>query len=884
MPKFYFTFLITLFLPFGAAWGQSVLQTPIKLNQGQYSIAQLLKEMNAQAGVHFSYSNSLNTSEKVYFSGKALPAQQVIRKMLAQQKLKYLLKGKMVIIRKEFPAQPTPNNTQASRSNTQPRFYTISGVVTDQTNGEALIGATVYIPALGKGVITNSYGFFSLKVLAGKHRLQVSYIGFKHKYYELNLEAPRVLNVELPIDKNELATVVITDKSINEKITSLEMSTDRLEIEEIKSMPAFLGEVDVLQSVRALPGVSSLGEGSSGINVRGGAVDQNLILLDEAIVYNSAHLMGLFSVFNPHSVKDVKIFKGAIPPNYGGRLSSVLDVRQKEGNSKKFSGEGGVGFVTSRLMLETPIVKDKSSFLLAGRRSYADLFLKLSNDEDVKNTELYFYDVNAKFNYIIDKKNRLYISGYFGRDVAQIAKLFSFSWGNTTATIRWNHLFNSELFSNVSLIFSDYNYLLNVPLGSGNNIDFDWSAGITSYQLKNDLTWFIAPNHTLDFGLSGIGYLFQPGRLVFDSKNYAPVTAAKEKALEIALYANYKQELNKKLTLSYGLRLSTFLNLGERTVRTYLSGQPRREETVVGEKKYGNNEIVSNYWGLEPRLSLNWQFATKTALKASYARNRQYIHLVSNTTAPLPTDTWKASDPYVRPLTSDQVALGVFHNISKPALSLSAEVYYKKMYRLVDYRNGVNLLLNEYLETELLSGDGRAYGFELMIRKNKGKFNGWLSYTLARSERRIDSEFPEDRVNNGEYYPADYDRTHAVNLTTTYEINKRTSLSANFTLSTGRPVTFPSAKYKFMGTTVQDYSTRNQNRIPAYHRLDLSLTLKGKQKRRWKGEWVFSIYNVYSRRNAYSLYFIGDGTAQNEATRLSILGGLFPSVTYNFKF
>lgn len=879
MLKFYF--IITLF-SVGTAWGQSVLQTPIKLDQGQYTIAQLLKEMNAQAGVHFSYSNSLNTSEKVYFSGKTLSAQRVIRQMLAQQKLKYLLKGKMVIIRKEFPPQPTSNNTQASHNNPQTRYYTISGVVTDQTNGEALIGATVYIPALGKGVITNSYGFYSLKVFSGKHRVQVSYIGFKHKYYEVNLKASQVLNVELSLDKNELATVVITDKSAKEKVTSIEMSTDHLDIEEIKSMPAFLGEVDVLRSVRTLPGVSSVGEGSSGINVRGGAVDQNLILLDEAIVYNSAHLMGLFSVFNPHSVKDVKIFKGAIPPNYGGRLSSVLDVRQKEGNSKRFSGEGGVGFVTSRLMLETPIVKDKSSFLLAGRRSYADLFLKLSGNEDLKNTELYFYDVNAKFNYIIDKKNRLYISGYFGRDVAQIAKLFTFSWGNTTTTIRWNHLFNSELFSNVSLIFSDYNYVLNLPIGNGNNIDFDWSAGITSYQLKNDLTWFIAPNHTLDFGLSGIGYLFQPGRLVFD--NYAPVETAKEKALEIALYGNYKQELNKKLTLSYGLRLSTFLNLGERTIRNYLPGQPRREETVVSEKQYGNNELVSNYWGFEPRLSLNWKLNSQAAIKTSYSRNRQYIHLVSNTTAPLPTDTWKASDPYIRPLTSDQVALGIFYNIAKPALSLSTEVYYKQMYRLVDYRNGENLLLNEYLETELLSGDGRAYGLEFMVRKSKGKFNGWLSYTLARSERRIDSEFPEDRVNNGEYYPADYDRTHVVSLTTTYEISKRKSFSVNFILSTGRPMTLPSAKYRFMGTTVQDYSTRNQNRIPAYHRLDISYTLKGKQKRRWKGEWVFSIYNVYSRRNAYSIYFIGDGVAQNEATRLSILGGLFPSVTYNFKF
>ncbi|WP_232296834.1 TonB-dependent receptor [Microscilla marina] len=883
MPKLYLTvFVLLVFL--GEALGQpsTLLQTPIQLEPGQYTVAQLLKQINNQTGVHFSYSRSLNISKKVLFTDKTLSIKQIVDQMLAPQKLKYLLKGKMIIIRKSFPKIATPTSTTASFT-TQPRFYTISGTITDQSNGEALIGATVYIPSLGKGIATNSYGFFALRLAPGKYKVQVSYIGFQSKHYQINLEASKTLNVELPVDKNELATVVITDRGINEHVTSLEVSTNRLDIEEIKSMPAFLGEVDVLQSIRALPGVSSIGEGASGFNVRGGAADQNLILLDEAIVYNSAHLLGLFSVFNPHSVKDVKIYKGAIPPNYGGRLSSVLDIRQKEGNTKRFSGEGGVGFVTSRLMLETPIVKDKSALLVAARRSYADLFLKLSSDQDIRDTQLYFYDLNLKFNYAIDKKNRLYVSGYFGRDVAKIGKLFSFSWGNRTATIRWNHLFNSQLFSNVSLIFSDYNYKLGVLPTNTNGLEFEWVAGISSYQLKNDLTWFINPRHTLDFGISGIGYYFQPGQV--DSET-SSVKTASERALETAIYANYKQQINKKLTLSYGVRLSAFLSLGERNVRTYLPGQPRRNATVIGQRRYGNNEVVANYWGLEPRLSLRWQFKPKTALKASYARNRQYIHLVSNTTAPLPTDIWKSSDPYIRPLTSDQVALGIFHVIASPALELSAEVYYKKMYDLIDYRNGVNLLLNEYLETELLSGDGRAYGLELMVRKNTGKFRGWLSYTLARSERKIDSDFPEDRVNNGAYYPADYDRTHLLNLTTTYDFNKRVSLSANFTLSTGRPVTFPSAKYQFMGSTVLDYSTRNQNRIPSYHRLDLSLTLKGKpkRKRRWKGEWVFSVYNVYARRNAYSIYFIGDGTAQNEATRLSILGGLFPSITYNFKF
>ncbi|OJJ22166.1 collagen-binding protein [marine bacterium AO1-C] len=769
-----------------------------------------------------------------------------------------------------------------THAQTSSKSHTLSGVVKDKSNGEVLIGATVYIKGLNKGTVTNEYGFYSLTVPEGKYQMIFSYIGYKTIPKEIELKANLTLNVELPSEDNSLEEVVVTADAPNENVTKTEMSVEKLDIQQIKSMPAFLGEVDVIKSITMLPGVTTVGEGTTGFNVRGGGVDQNLVLLDESIVYNSSHLFGFFSIYNPNSVKDIQLYKGAAPAKYGGRLSSVLDIRQKEGNMKRFAGSGGVGLVSSRLTLEVPVVKDRSSLLIAGRRSYADLFLKLSPNKELRENQAFFYDLNTKYNYIINDKNRLYVSGYFGRDVFKFGNDFKFSWGNTAATIRWNHLFNSKLFSNVSAMFSDYNYQLRVGVGTGN---FDWLAGIRNYQLKNDLTWFASPNFTLDFGASGILYEFNPGRVQIKDGT-GDINITREKAVEAAAYISSEHKLTSSLTLTYGLRYSLFLTLGARDVRSYRTDAPKSNATVTGIRKYADNELIQTYQGLEPRFGLRWQLNNVSSVKASYARNRQYIHLISNTTAPLPIDIWKASDTHVQPLISDQVALGYFRNFSNNRYEFSAEVYYKYMQNLVDYKNGADLLLNQYLETELLRGDGRAYGLELMMKKNKGALTGWVSYTLARTERLVNGQFPEERINNGEYYPADYDKTHNLTFVASYQVNKRLSFSANFIYSTGRPFTLPDAKYLYNNQTVIDYSGRNQNRIPDNHRLDLSATLKGKGKpgRRWKGEWVFSIYNLYARRNAFSIYFAGDGSANNTARRLSILGTIVPSVTYNFTF
>lgn len=888
MRKFYLIFILSGIFA-STIYAQTIisLQTKIQLTKGRQPIATILEAISKQTGANFSYSDDLTSQQKVYFNGKTLTLKQTLDKILTPQKLEFLQKGKMIIIRKINENNQTniDNTTNPSHNGrrTRSKLCTISGVVHDKSNGEALIGATIYIKSLNKGVVTNAYGFYSLKLPRGNHSLVVSYIGFQNIHHNLDLKTNKHLNIALPQGDNELKEVVVMGKGANEHIENIEMSTNKLGIEQIKNMPAFLGEADVVQSILALPGVSSVGEGSSGFNVRGGGVDQNLILLDEAIVYNSSHLLGLFSVFNPNSVKDVKLYKGAIPASYGGRLSSVLDIRQKEGNTKRFSGEGGIGLVSSRLTLEAPIIKDKSSLLIAGRRSYADLLLKLSDEQGLKESQVYFYDLNTKFNYTIDKNNKLYVSGYFGRDVVSLAKFIDFSWGNSTAAVRWNHLFNDQLFSNLSLIFSDYNYHLNATIESAS---FDWTAGITNYQVKNDLTWFISPEHTLDFGVSAILYKFNPGRVAYKRETEETFVIAQEKSVETAAYFSNEHKLTDRLTLNYGLRYSLYWNLGDRDVRIYRPDQPRRTESVIDTKHYNNNEVIANYWGLEPRFRLCWELNRQNALKMSYARNRQYIHLISNTTAPVPTDIWKSAGKHIKPMTSDQLALGYFHSLTKPGIELSAEAYYKKMVNMVDYKSGVELLLNEFIETELLSGKGRAYGLELMAKKTKGKLNGWLSYTLARSERQINGNFPEERINDGKYYPANYDKTHSVNLALTYKQSKRLSFSANFVYSTGRPLTFPNAKYQYMGQVVLDYSERNQNRIPDYHRLDLAVTCKGKGKpnRSWRGEWVFSLYNVYARRNAYSVYFIGDGVGQNQATKLSILATVFPSVTYNFTF
>ena len=783
--------------------------------------------------------------------------------------------------------------------------YSLSGVVMEASTGETLPGAAVIVSETGASAITNLYGFYSLQLPAGDYTIIYKFVGFENSSQSVSISSDTKLDVELSEEAIQLKEAKVSSRRLDQNVTAVEMSSTELDIEEIKKIPAFLGEVDVIKSIQLLPGVTTVGEGASGFNVRGGSIDQNLVLLDEATVFSSSHLLGFFSVFNSDAIKDVKLYKGGIPAQYGGRISSVLDVRQKEGNMKRFSGRGGIGFVSSRLTLEGPIVKDKGSFIIAGRRSYADVFLRMSNNDDINENIAYFYDLNAKANYKLNDNNRLFLSGYFGRDVFKFGEAFGFDWGNTTSTLRWNHIFNDKVFLNLSGIYSNYDYSLGGP------DFFVWTSRIQNYNIKADFNYYHNEKHKIDFGVQGTWYQFYPGKVepkgdfvgVFDGFEIDV-----ERALETAVYVSDEYKLNSRITILGGLRYGTFMNVGKATSFVYEDGKPLSEETIIDTVDYSSGEIVKFYHGFEPRLSVKFGLDSVSSIKASYMRTRQNLQLVSNTTSGLPLDLWKASDQFISPVIGDQIAAGYFRNFRNNTIEGSVELYYKWMQNVLDYKDEAELFLNEVLETELLSGKGRAYGLEFMMRKKSGRATGWLSYTLAKTERLVDGEFDEERINSGDWYPSNYDKRHDVTFVAAYDITDRLNCGMNFTYSTGRPVTFPDGKYEYGGLVIPNYSSRNQERIPDYHRLDLSATWQFKDKKtkveekvdaiateeqpkkklniHWEHSLTLSIYNVYARKNAYSISFEQSETdpTQTEISRLSILGTVLPALTYNFNF
>ncbi len=766
-------------------------------------------------------------------------------------------------------------------SATAQQAYSINGYVRDASNGEALIGVSVRVTNNNSGTVTNTYGYYNLQLAAGEYTIVASYIGYQNVEKEVELSQNTTLSFELSESTSELEEVVITDSRPDDNISRTSMGVNKLDIKAIQSMPALLGEVDVVRSIQLLPGVSTVGEGATGFNVRGGGIDQNLILLDEAPVFNSSHLFGFFSVFNPDAVKDVKLIKGGIPAQYGGRLSSILDVRMKEGNSKRFSGNGGIGTVSSRFTVEGPIT-DKSSFIVTGRRSYADLFLNFANDEALRNNQAYFYDLSAKINYTINDKNKIYLSGYFGRDVFQFGNEFNTNWGNGTGTIRWNHLFNPRLFANFTLYYSDYDYALGIPDGEQ---AFRWSSNIINYSPKADFTYYLNQKSSFNFGAQAIFYSFKPGAIgsLSETSFFNEFRLPDQFGNEYAIYVDHELELSDRVSLQYGIRVSAFDYVGAGTVFDYV-GEPGISKQPVNPREFGSGESIAFYPNLEPRALVKYGLNEVSSLKFSYNRTAQYIHLISNTSAASPFDIWVSTTNNVRPELADQVSAGYFRNFKDNKYETSVEVYYKTMDNQIDYVNGADLFLNPNLEADLLFGEGRAYGAEFYVKKNEGRFNGWLSYTLSRTERRIES------LNNFNWYPNKYDRTHNLSLVGIYDYSKKWSFSANFSYATGVAITFPNTRYIYNGVVVPHNSgdVRNNYRVPDYHRMDLSATLRPKasENRRFRGEWVFSIYNLYARKNAYSIYFRQneDNPRQTEAVQLTILGTILPSVTYNFNF
>lgn len=765
---------------------------------------------------------------------------------------------------------------------------TINGYIRDADNGETLIGANVFAESETLGSTSNEYGFYSLSLDPGTYQITFSYLGFESQTMTVELDVNKTLDIELKTATAQLEEIVVSAKAKNANVSDLEMSVNSLDIQTIQKLPTLLGEVEILRSIQLLPGVSTVGEGAAGFNVRGGSIDQNLVLLDEAPVYNSSHLFGFFSVFNPDAVKDVKLYKGGIPSRFGGRLSSILDVRMKEGNNKKLAVQGGIGAIFSRLSIEAPIVKDKASFILAGRRSYIDVLAKPFLNDDINDSVLNFYDLTAKTNYNINGKNRIFLSGYLGRDNFGFGDDAGFNWGNRTLTFRWNHLFSDRLFSNLTILASDYDY--DIDFGDDSQNNFSWNASIINYSVKPELSFYLNPKNLIRFGGHGIIYKFQPGIAMGTSEGESQDFSLDPKyAIEGALFIEDELDVTDKLEINVGLRLSTFNYTGKGTSYELEDTGPATRRNVIGTQTHDQWESIQRYQNLEPRFSLKYLVNESSSLKASFMRTAQYVHLISNTAASVPVDVWTPSTNNLKPQMADQVALGYFKNFNDNAYEFSAEVYYKDFDNLVDYIDGADILLNQFLEADLLEGDGRAYGLELMLKKNEGRFSGWLSYTLAKTERFVNG------INNNQWYPARFDQTHNLSLTTFYDLSKRVSLSSSFAYVSGTPVTFATSRIEQQGYVIPHNleNSRNNVRIPAYHRLDVSATIKGKEKpnKKWKGEWVISIYNVYSRRNAFSIFFrqsyedrdIG-APVDTEAVRLSVIGNFIPSFSYNFSF
>jgi len=763
--------------------------------------------------------------------------------------------------------------------------FTISGYVQDNSNNELIIGASVIVKELQIGTVTNNYGFFSLTLVEGDYDLIFQSLGFEDQ--SLNFGLDRNISVNIFLNENvESLDEVILSKNIEDVDVELPLlSMNILSGKTIRQTPVVFGESDLLKTIQLLPGVSSAGEGASGFNVRGGAADQNLILFDEAIIYNSSHLFGLFSVFNSDAIKEVKLYKGGIPSSYGGRISSVLDVYQKDGNNQKLQANGGIGSISSRFLIEGPIQKNKSSFLLASRGSYAHLFLKLTDIENVA----YFYDLNTKSNFVINDKNKIFVSGYFGRDVFKLQDTFSNTYGNSTFNFRWNHLINEKTFSNTSVIYSNYYYGLKLDFGG-----FDWNSSIKNLNLKFDIKNYYSNEFQFNYGLNIIYFDFNPGEISpltpNSGINYSKLNS--KYAVESSAYFDIINKISPNFSVRYGLRFNQFLRLRQQGLQSYINDDPLDFDENL--KIYNpanpliysfdnNSSVFKTFNNVEPRINISYSFKDQS-LKASYNRLNQYLHLISNTSSPTPLDIWVPSGPYLKPQKLDQFALGFYKNAK--SLRFESEIFYKKIKNKLDYVDGADLVGNDNIETVVIAGDARAYGIEFLLKKISGRHKYWIAYTLSKSEQKTPGRNSiETGINFSKWYNTPYDKTHDLSINSEYKINDKLKLVGNFIYQTGQPTNYPNSQYNYMNLNIPNFGERNSSRLPHYHRLDINLTLKPKKNnRKIESTWVFGIYNLYNRDNANSIIFRRNNeTLKNEAVQISIFG-IVPSVTYNFKF
>jgi hypothetical protein len=848
--------------------GQDMLRRPVALKPGTYELIELLNELRSK-GYPISFSPDKITDATIAIDKSVERLGQLLDQLQSEQLISYkVLSGQILIA-------PPDKVT-----------YTFNGVIKNAKTGEQLIGASVGIKGTTSGSFSNGYGYYSITYEKGSYTIVFSHIGFETKEVILNLNQNQYLNISLDESSTKLDEVIVDRFSSNFNITSSIPSSLNIDINSQKNLIPYLGgEVDVIQNALLQPGIKSIGEDASGINIRGGAVDQNLNLLDEAVIYNPNHFFGLISIFNPESINRVRILKGYIPPSYGGRTSGVIEVRQKEGNTKKVSYSGGIGFPSARFLVEGPFREGKSSFLVSGRQS---LFIPAINDfgnTSVRRNRYSFQDLNLKINSRPNLVNTYYLSGYLGNDRNTAGLSTVRNWGNKVANFRWNHIFTRKLFSNVSTYISEYSYRNENQEDPG---AFVGESRIVDYSFKSDLLYNINPENEIDFGFNVVFHRLNPGvRRPFDPE--AATTNSleldREHAFESAIYVSQEADFNR-FSLNYGLRYSLFHNIGSATVFVYNPELPLSDESIIDTLFFGKNQLVKFYDNLEPRFAVNYRLSESEAIKGFYTRSAQYLHLISNTISPAPTDIWKLSDTHIPPTVTDQYGIGYYKNFLDDKWEFNTEIYYKDIVNGIQYKSGADLVFNENIETELLLSRGRAYGIELYARKIAGKLTGWISYTLSRAESQLVENTGKDFVLEN------HDRLHDFSASWNYTLTKRMTLASNFVFRTGIPVTLPTDQYRFEDNLVPHFVERNDSRLPPYHRLDLSLHLYGRDKkkngevRKNKDYWVFTLYNIYARKNA-SAYFFRESEAnpgQGEIVQYSVFGTIIPSVTYNFKF
>jgi hypothetical protein len=846
----------------------------IQSNGQTQKFEKVLEQIEQKYNCNFTYSSSLIQEQKdleIKLENRKL--KDVLETLFHNTNINYSINGSNVIL---FLKK---------------KKHTISGKIIEKKSGETLIGATIFNLQTKEGTSSNQFGFYSLSLSEGTYEVEVSFLGYKPIRKKINLKQNIQFDFQLDKAFEELQEISVTAKAVNKNVSEVAMSKTSVKIETIKQIPAFMGEVDVMKSLQMLPGIQSSGDATANLNVRGGSYDQNLILLDDAPIYNPSHALGFFSIFNDDAIKNVEIYKGGLPAQYGEKLSSVVDIRMKDGDLNNYHGSISIGSIASKFNLEGPIVKKKASFILSARYSYAglaaDKFANTAKELGVFSSDLNdyrdgnkinFYDINLKANYIINDKNRLFFSAYTGRDQFRfrlIDEKSSMNWGNIASTLRWNKVINQRLFANTTVAFSnfDYSYYILDDIR-----DFEWSSNLQEIALKSDFDFYYNANNHFKFGFAANYHRINPGEI--NPRSSTSVTKHSKLhsnyGTELASYLSRSHKVSDKLSLEYGIRFTSFLRYGEANVNEY---SDKNFKHISGVKQYKKGELHKVYWGIDPRFNARYILTPKSSIKASYSRTRQYQHLLSTSSIGLPTDVWYLADTYIKPQIADIVAIGYFRNFKQNTYELSTEAYYKKMQNQIDFVDNANLFLNPSIEQEIKSGEGQSYGVEFMLRKTKGRFKGWLSYTWAKTELKIDG------INQGKSYPTRYDKRNDLSATVSYDINKRMTLSSNFTYSTGGAITAPVGTYSFQGTSVNHYTARNSYRLPDYHRLDLSFIVKSKPNKKWKDEWTFSIYNVYNRHNAFSVYTkVQDYDVSSAKSYLIYMFGMVPSISYKVKF